>query len=174
MVGAAAVLGGVTRMTGELLLKFDIRHKSLRTLDKVKNCIFLLRTVVYYNNWNGTSIPVVIVFVDVHTENMFIQTVVFIVNYVIVCSVSGGDNVRADGRRALHRAADGGRHGLQVGGRRARPPGHLRRAHRAQRVPLPRQQRRVPAHLTGRRRHAAQVSAALYYKNLTYSGVICN
>lgn len=76
-------------------------------------------------------------------------------------SVAGGDNVRADGWRALHRAADGGGHGVQVGGRRARQAGHLRRAHRAQRVPLPGQQGRVPAHLARRRRHATQVNIPL-------------
>lgn len=79
-------------------------------------------------------------------ENYLRITLYRIVNNV--CSVSGGDNVRADWRRAVHSAANGGGYGVQVGGRCVGAPGYIRRPHRAERIPVPGQQGRVPAYVT--------------------------
>ena len=56
------------------------------------------------------------------------------------------DHVRTDRRTAVHRAADGGRHVQQVGGRRLRARGHLRRSYTTERIPVPGQQGGVHAH----------------------------
>lgn len=76
--------------------------------------------------------------------------------------VARGDHVRANRRREIHRAAYGRRHGKQMGRGRARPPGHLRRPHSAQRIPVPGFQGRVPTYVSGGGRHATKVSVFFF------------